>query len=227
MLTPWQCYKRQFRRDLLLNMREPRLLINAALFFIMIVVFFPLTIPPNIGMLKQVIPGIIWVAVLLAMLLASDRLFIQDYEEGVIEQWLISGYSLTILVSAKLAVHWLLTLLPLLIFCPFLALFFRFSGLELAILTSSLIVGTPAILALCALAASFSISLQQKGIIMGLILLPLTLPIMIFGSSSLEMVEFSQITGNLAILLAISLLCGCFLPFAVAAIIRISLISSS
>ncbi|WP_131783277.1 heme exporter protein CcmB [Legionella gresilensis] len=225
MLTSWQCFKRQFKRDLLLNMRQPRFLMNAILFFIMIVVFFPLTFPPNIDILKQVIPGIIWVAVLLAMLLASDRLFMQDYEEGVIEQWLTSGYSLTIIVSAKLAVHWLLTLLPLLIFCPFLALFFRFSGLELMILVSSLIVGTPAILALCSLAAAFSIKLQQKGIMMALILLPLTLPIMIFGSSSLEMFEFSQITGTLAILLAISLLCSCFLPFAIAAIIRISLTS--
>ncbi|WP_419420645.1 heme exporter protein CcmB [Legionella sp. D16C41] len=225
MLTTWQCFNRQFKRDLLLNMREPRLLINAALFFIMIVVFFPLTIPPDINILKQVIPGIIWIAVLLAMLLAADRLFLQDYEEGLIEQWLTSGYSLTIIISAKLSVHWLLTLLPLLFFCPFLAVFFQFSKLELLTLIVSLIVGTPAILALCSLAAAFSVGLQQKGIFMALILLPLTLPIMIFGSSSLEAITFSQVTGNIAILLAISLLCICFLPFAIAAIVRISLIT--
>ncbi|STX28389.1 heme exporter protein CcmB [Legionella beliardensis] len=224
MLTAWQCFNKQFRRDWLLNMRQPRLLINAALFFVMIVVFFPLTMPPNMDILRQVIPGVIWIAVLLAMLLAADRLFLQDYEEGIIEQWLISGYSTSLIVTAKLAVHWLLTLLPLLLFCPFLALFFHFSWLELIVLMLSLIAGTPAILALCSLAAAFSVGLQQKGIFMALILLPLTLPIMIFGSSSLAVMEFSQVTGNLAMLLAFSLLCVCFLPFAIAAIIRISLI---
>ncbi|KTD25478.1 heme exporter protein CcmB [Legionella lansingensis] len=214
-------FKRQFQRELLLHLRQPRLLLHAALFFLMVTVFFPLTMPSELSILRIVAPGLVWIAMLLAILLSSAGLFQQDHEDGVIEQWLISGYPLALIISAKLWVHWLLNITPMLIFCPLLALLFNFSLHETMILVISLIAGTPAILFLCGLASAFS---TGKGVLMALILLPLTIPIMIFGSGSLTaaMQGFAA-PGYLAILVAISLLAVCFLPFAIATVIRISL----
>lgn len=217
-------YMRQFRREVLLHSRQPRLLLHSSLFFLMVTVFFPLTMPPAVSIMRAVAPGVVWIAMLLAMLLSSVGLFQQDYEDGVIEQWLISGYPLSVIVAAKVTVHWLLNLLPMLIFCPLLALLFNMAWHEMIILIISLIVGTPAILFLCGLAAAFSAGIQQKGVLMALILLPLTVPIMVFGSGTLTAgMQGFPVLGYLAILLAISLLAIGFLPFAMAAVIRISL----
>lgn len=217
-------FGRQFRRELLLHLRKPGLLINASLFFIMIIVFFPLTMPANPVLLKQVAPGLVWMAVLLATLLASERLFQQDHDDGVIEQWLVSGYSLSVIVGAKMLAHWLLTIVPLLLFCPVLALLFGITAHELIVLVSVLILGTPAMLSLCALAAAFGTGMQQKGILMALILLPLTVPVMIFGSGTVTAsMQGLPVSGYLAILSAMSILAMSFLPFAIASVIRIGL----
>ncbi|CEK10343.1 heme exporter protein CcmB [Legionella hackeliae] len=214
-------FKRQLHRELLLHLREPRLLLHASIFFLMVTVFFPLTMPPESSTMRTIAPGVVWIAMLLAMLLSSVNLFQQDYEDGVVEQWLISGYPLSLIISAKLLVHWVINLIPMLIFCPLLALLFNLSGMETLILMVSLVLGTPAILFLCGLAASFS---AGKGVLMALVLLPLTVPVMIFGSGSLSAVmQGFSAQGYLAFLAAISLSAATFLPFAIAAIIRISL----
>lgn len=224
MRKPIGDFYKQSQRELLIHLRQPRLLLNALLFFMMMAVFFPLSVPQNSALLRQVAPGFIWMAALLSMLFASERLFQQDYEDGVIEQWLVSGQSLMIMITAKMAIHWLLILIPLLIFSPLLALLFGFSWQEMGILQLSLLAGTPAIFSLCALAAAFSTGMQQKGIFMALILLPLTVPVLILGSGTMvtAMGEM-EVTGHLAILLAFSMLAVSFLPFAIAAIIRINL----
>lgn len=218
-------FSRQFQREFLLHLRQPRLLLHSSLFFLMVSVFFPLTMPAETSILRTVAPGLVWIAMLLAMLLTSVGVFQQDYEDGVIEQWLISSYPLSVIIAAKLIVHWLLNLLPMLIFCPLLALLFSFNWQEMVILMVSLIVGTPAILFLCGLAAAFSAGMQQKGVLMALVLLPLTVPVMVFGSGTLTTVmQGLPVGGYLAILLALSILAAGFLPFAIAAVIRISLV---
>ncbi|KTD35985.1 heme exporter protein CcmB [Legionella nautarum] len=225
MMSLTSLFGRQFKRELLLHLRQPRLLLHSALFFLMVAIFFPLTMPPETRILHSVGPGLVWIAMLLAMLLTSVGLFQQDYEDGVIEQWLISSYPLSVIVTAKLMVHWLINLLPMLIFCPLLALLFQFTWSEMGVLMLSLLVGTPAILFLCGLAAAFSAGMQQKGVLMALVLLPLTIPIMVFGSGSLTAaMQGLAVLGYLAILLALSLLAVAFLPFAIAAVIRISLV---
>jgi len=217
-------FYRQLRRELLINARQPRVIINATLFFIMVSVFFPLALPADSQMLRQFAPGLIWIAVLFAMMLASERILQQDFDDGVLEQWAISGYPLQRLIVAKIMVHWLLIILPILLFCPILAILFDFNTNTLLVLILSLVCGTPAILGLCTLAASFGLGLQQKGILMALILLPLTIPVMIFGSGMVTMaMDEALISAYLAILLALSLLAFAFLPYAIAAIIRISL----
>ena len=217
-------FYRQMQREFLLHLRQPRMLLQSALFFLMVTLFFPLTMPPETTLLRTLAPGLIWIAMLLSMLLTSVGLFQQDYEDGVIEQWLLSSYPLSVIITAKLFVHWFMNLLPLILFCPLLALIFHFNGQELIVLVISLLLGTPAILFLCGLAAAFSAGMEQKGVLMALVLLPLTIPVMIFGSGAEEAVmQNLPILGYWAILLALSLLAVAFLPFAIAAVVRISL----
>lgn len=224
MTMPALFYK-QCQRELLLHLRQPKLLVQASLFFLMVSLFFPLTMPADQEILSIVAPGLIWIAMLLSMLLTSVNLFQQDYEDGVVEQWIISGYPLSIISAAKLLIHWLINLLPLLIFCPLLALLFHFTWHELGVLILSLILGTPAILFLCGLATAFSAGMQQKGVLMALILLPLTIPVLIFGSGTLTAAMHSlPVAGYLALLAALSILAAGFLPFAIAAVIRLSLV---
>lgn len=224
MMSLRRLFYRQCRRELLLHIRQPRLLLHAALFFLMVTIFFPLTMPPDTSILRSLAPGLVWIAMLLSILLTSVSFFQQDYEDGVIEQWLISSYPLSLIVAAKLLIHWLINLVPMLIFCPLLALLFNLTAQETVVLMLSLIAGTPAILFLCGLAAAFSAGMHQKGVLMALVLLPLTVPIMIFGSGTLSAaMQGLPVMGFLAILLALSIFAVGFLPFAIAAVVRINL----
>lgn len=219
-------FTKQAQREMLLHVRQLSTLINVCLFFLMLIVFFPLSLPPDPAILRAVVPGILWIAVLLSFLLSSDRIFQNDYEQGVIEQWLVSGESLALLVAAKVFVHWLINLLPLLLLSPFIALLFSLSCKETLVLAMSLVCGTPAMLFLCALAAVFGIGVNQRSALMALILLPLTLPLMIFGSATLTIaMQGLDIVAYLAILTAVSLLAAGFLPFAIAGVLRTSLAS--
>ena len=191
----------------------------------MILAFFPLTMPPETQLLKQIAPGIVWVSLLFSLLISSERLFQQDYEDGVIEQWLVSGYSLLVFVIPKLLAHLLMILTPLIFLSASVYLFFNFNGYETMVLMLSLLFGAPALMYLCALSAVFGAGTKQKGVLMALILLPLTIPILIFGSGSVNIaLQELPIQGYLALLLAISLIALVLLPYAIAAIIRISLV---
>lgn len=212
-----------FRRELLIQMRQVRHLINSCLFFLMIMFIFPMTMKPDVQLLRILAPGLVWMAMLLSILMSSERLFQQDFEHGIIEQWLVSGRVFNVIISAKVTVHWVLNLIPVLLLMPFIALLFSLSFNEIEVFSLSLLCGTPAILYLCALAAAFGVGVTQKGALMALILLPLTLPILIFGSGAMSIgMQGLPIGGYLAILLAISLLSVGFLPFAIAGVIRLS-----
>jgi heme exporter protein B len=184
---------------------------------------FPLTLKPEIALLRTVVPGLVWMAILLSLLLSAERLFQQDYEHGVIEQWLVSGQPLALLVVAKVIAHWLLNLLPLLVLCPLVALLFSLSAWETWVLALTIICGTPALLFLCALVAAFGVGINQKGVLMALILLPLTLPLLIFGSGTLNIaMQGLPINAYLALLTAMSIIATGFLPYAIAGVMRIS-----
>lgn len=215
----------QILREMRGHLRELKLCINSCLFFLLIVVFFPLTMPEDPTLLRTIAPGIVWIAMLLALFLSSERLFQQDYADGVIEQWLVSGYPVSVLVLAKMLVHWALNMLPMLLCAPILAILFRLSAYETYVLVLSFICGTPAILALCTLAAAFSTNLKQKGVIMALVLLPFTVPLMILGSGVVTMsMHGLPILGIIALLVAISMAAMTFLPFAIAGVIRVSFV---
>ena len=217
--------KRHLMREWLLQIRQVRMIINSCLFFMMILIFFPLTMPSDVSLLRSLAPGLVWIAALLAFFLSSDRLFQQDYDDGVIEQWLVSGHFLSLFIAAKVLVHWVVNLLPMLIFCPVLALLFNLNAHEMLIMMVSLLCGTPAIIFLCALAAAFSTGLKQKGMVMALILMPLTIPVMIFGSGAVNAaLQDLPVQGYVAIMLAISIIATSCLPFAISAVVRIGLV---
>ena len=218
-------FQRLLFREWLLQVRQLRMVVNSCLFFLMTLIFFPLTIPPDRILLRTLVPGLIWIAVLLALFLSSERLFQQDYEDGVIEQWLVSSYPVEWFITAKIVMHWLLNVIPMLILCPVLAVLFALNQYEVMSVMLSLLCGTPAILFLCALAAAFSTGLKQKGMVMALILLPLTIPIMIFGSGVITAaMQGLAVSGYLAILLAMSVIDMVCLPFAVSSIARIGFV---
>lgn len=224
MISLLYLFRRQCRRELLLQFRDARQAINSALFFLMLLAFFPLTLPANSIVLRDVTPGIIWTAVLFAFFLSAERLFKQDYEDGVIEQWLVSGLPVSILVFVKIFVHWLINILPILVISPIIALLFKLTFYETLVVCISIICGSPTLLALCALSAAFGVSLKKRGVIMALILLPLAIPVLILGSASIEHGLHSlPIIAFLALLCAISIASLTLLSFAIAGIIKISL----
>ncbi len=223
MSTGLLLFRKQFKRELLIQGRQIRLVINSCLFFLMLIFIFPLTLKPEVALMRMVAPGIIWMALLLSMLLSAERLFQQDYEQGVIEQWLVSGQSMPLIISAKVCAHWIFNLLPAFILCPLIALIFSFNVWETWIMILSLLTGTPALLFLCALAAAFGAGVNQRGALMALILLPLTLPLLIFGSGTLTVaMQGFAVNGYLALLAAMSLIAISFLPYAISGVIRIS-----
>jgi heme exporter protein B len=215
-------FSKLFKREWLVQIRQKRFLVNSSLFFVMILFIFPLTLNADVALLKAVSPGVIWMAVLLSLLISSERLFQQDFEHGVLEQWLVSGHSLALMLSAKILVNWLVTLLPLVLITPLIAILFSFSLYEAGVLLISLFLGTPALVFLCALSAAFSLGINQRGALMALILLPLTVPILIFASGTLNRaMQGLAVNASYALLGAISLLVITFMPYALAAVIRI------
>lgn len=223
MTSGFSLFIRLFHRELLVQIRQIRFLVNSCLFFLMVLFIFPLTLKPEMVLMRTIAPGLIWMAMLLSLLLSAERLFQQDYEHGVIEQWLVSGHSLQGILGAKIAAHWFFNILPVLVLCPVIAILFSFSPWETGVLVMSLLCGTPALLFLCALAAAFGVGVNQKGALMALILFPLTLPLLIFGSGTLNIaMQGLPVNGYLALLLAMSVLAVGFLPYAIAAVVRIS-----
>jgi heme exporter protein B len=226
MMAMLRVLRRQLMREWLVYVRQLRMVVNACLFFLMVMVFFPLTLPASTDLLRLMLPGLVWIEVLLAILLSSERMFSQDHEDGVMEQWLLSGVPMSLFILAKICIQWVITIVPLLLLCPFLAFLFELTGYETCVLMFSLFCGTPAILCLSALAAILGTGLKQQGMLMALILLPLTIPIMIFGSAAVTAaMQGMPSIGYFAILLALSLVTLCFLPFAIAGVARISFVS--
>lgn len=210
------------QRDFYLAIRERRELFNPLLFFIIVVSLFPLAITPDTKFLREIAPGVIWVAALLATLLSLDRLFKSDYEDGSLEQLLLSPHPLPALVLGKVITHWLTTSLPLIIVAPLLGMMLHLSKIEIETLMLSLLLGTPVLSLLGAIGSALTVGLRGGGILLSLIILPLYIPVLIFASSSIVAAASGlPIAGYMAILGCFLLLAFIFTPFATAAALRI------
>jgi len=203
--------------------RRRQELVNPLIFFLMVCTLFPLAVSPDSEQLQILAPGIIWVAAMLASLLSLDMLFRHDFDDGTLEQTLFSGQSLYLISLVKVGCYWLMSGLPLVIISPLLALMLFLPADAMPVLVLSLLLGTPVLSLVGAIGAALTVSLKKGGVVISLLVLPLFMPILIFGSSAV--VAASQglpATGQLAWLSVLLVLGVTLAPFATALAIRIS-----
>ncbi len=211
------------QRDLLLAFRHRNDIVNPLAFFIMVAVLFPLGVNPEAKFLAQVAPGVIWVAALLASLLSVDGIFRTDFDDGSLEQMLISPQPLFIIILAKVLSHWLISGFLLALISPVLAMMLFLPSSALPALVISLLVGTPTLSLIGAIGAALTVGLRKGGVLISLLVLPLYIPVLIFGAGTVQAAAAGMpITGYLALLIAVLLISLMIAPFAMVAALKIS-----
>jgi heme exporter protein B len=210
-------------RDLRLALRNRHELANPLIFFILVVSLFPLAVTPTPEVLQAMAPGVIWVSALLAVLLSLDRLFKQDYDDGSLDQLMLSPNPLMILVFAKVTAHWLLTGLPLVIVAPLLGLFMAMPPEAVSVLIYSLLLGTPVLSLIGAIGVSLTVAVNRGGVLLSLIVLPLYIPILIFGANAVDVaMDGLSVKGQLFFLAAVLALAISLAPLATSVALRIT-----
>lgn len=211
------------RRDLLIAYRRRGDLANPLIFFLIVCSLFPLGIGPNPQQLAIMAPGIIWVVALLACLLASDALFRGDYDDGSLEQMILSPVSLYLQVLAKSLAHWMLTGLPLALLSPLLAVLLQLPLHAVGALVLSLLLGTVVLSLIGAIGAALTVGLRKGGVLLSLIILPLYIPVLIFGVATVTAAvgheSYSGLLAIIGVFLSLSLTLS---PLAIAASVKIS-----
>ena len=211
-------------RDLRLSLRRQADIASVLFFFIIVVSLFPLGIGPETEQLRKLAPGVLWVAALLATMLSLPRLFADDLRDGTLEQLALSPQPLGLIVLGKVAAHWLVSGLPLTLLAPVLGLQFDLSTDALQVLTISLLIGTPALSGIGAIGAALTLGVRGGGVLLSLLILPLYIPVLIFGAGAVE----ATVTGvgaqaHLSLLAALTLAGVFFAPWPTAAALRIAL----
>jgi heme exporter protein B len=210
-------------RDMRLALRSRHELANPLIFFVLVVTLFPLAVMPTTERLQEMAPGVIWVAALLSVLLSLDRLFKQDYEDGSLDQLMLSPNPLVILVLAKVSAHWLLTGLPLVIIAPLLGVFMQLRVESLNVLIWSLLLGTPVLSLIGAIGVSLTVAVNRGGVLLSLIVLPLYIPVLIFGANAIDVAsDGMSVRGQLFFLGAVLVLALSLAPLATAIALRIT-----
>ncbi len=212
------------RRDLLLAARRRSDVFTVVLFFVIVASLFPLGVGPDPALLRMIGPGVIWVAALLASMLALHRVFAADHADGTLEQMLLGATPLGVTVAAKVAAHWLASGLPLVVVAPLLALQFDLDQKSLGTLVLSLALGTPVLSLIGAIGAALTLGLRGGGALLSLLVLPLYVPVLIIGAGAAESAA-SGLGGEAQILLlaAFLVVAGAFAPWATAVALRISM----
>ena len=212
------------RRDLVLAMRRRADVLTTLVFFVMVVSLFPLGVGPETDMLRKMAPGVVWVAALLASMLSLGRLFSADYLDGTLEQFMLAPQSLPLLVLGKIVAHWMVSGLPLVFMAPVLGLQFDMSAQSLWVLIVGLLLGTPILSMIGAVGAALTLGLRGGGVLVSLLVLPLCIPVLIFGAGAVEAVATGvSIASHLALMGAIMLLALVFTPWVTAQALRISM----
>lgn len=211
------------QRELRLLARQKADWLNPILFFIIVLSLFPLGVGPEPNMLRIIAPGVVWIAALLSVLLAAERLFKDDFRNGVIEQLVAGRQSLLAFVLAKTFANWLSTGLPLLLLSPVVALLLGLQQPALQAMALTLLLGTPLLSLLSVLGSALTMAADKGGILLALLILPLYIPLLIFASSAIEAASMGLgYQGQLAILLAMLLLALALVPMAVTSALRIN-----
>jgi heme exporter protein B len=189
----------------------------------MVTTLFPLAISPELGQLRELAGGILWVAALLAALLGLEFLFRADHADGTLEQMMISGQPLALLAIAKGAAHWTACGLPLVLVSPLLAISLGVPAAALCTVVASLALGTGILSALGAIGAALTLGLRRGSVLLSLLVLPLAMPALIFGARAIDMaIRGEEAGGPLLLLAAMLVLAMTLAPLAIAAALRIS-----
>ena len=210
-------------RDLLAALRHRADLLTTLIFFAIVASLFPLGVGSDTALLRVMGPGVVWVAALLASMLALARLFASDYADGTLEQLALAPHSLTLLVLAKIAAHWLATGLPLVVIAPLLGLQFDLSADAQLVLLASLLLGTPTLSLIGAVGAALTLGVRGGGALLSLLVLPLYVPVLIFGAGAVEATAAGLgAAAHLSLLGALLLVALVFAPWATAVSVRIA-----
>ena len=211
------------RRDLLLAMRRRTDLMTTLFFFVIVISLFPLGIGPELSVLRGIAPGIFWVAALLASMLALEHLFSVDYADGTLEQMLLTPQPVGMLVLGKVFAHWLITGVPLVVLTPLLGLQYDLSGQVLMTMVLTLLIGTPALSLIGAIGAALTLGLRGGGVLVSLLVLPLYIPVLIFGAGAGDATDaWLGGSGQVSMLGAILILSLVLTPVATSAALRVS-----
>jgi heme exporter protein B len=211
-------------RDLKLAFRRRGQLVQPLAFFAMVTTLFPLAVSPELSRLREVAPGVLWVAALLASLLALEFLFRDDAYDGTLEQYALSGQPLNLLIFAKTATHWLLTGLPLALMAPLAGLSLGAPSASLGGIVICVAVGTVALSLIGSIGAALTLGIRRSGVLLALLTMPLSLPVLIFGARATELaIRGSPYLAPLELLGALAVLGVTLAPLAAAAGVRISL----
>lgn len=211
------------KRDLALAYRQRAELLQPMMFFVLVISLFPLAVGPESNTLQVIGPGVIWVAAILSSLLGLERLFRDDFQDGSLEQLMLSTTPLAMAALIKVLAHWLTSILPLILLSPLLALFLHLSEPMYWALLKTLLLGTPILSLIGAIAVGLTVGLNRGGVLLALLLLPVFIPLLIFATSAVESASMQlQYTAQLAIIGAMFLFSLAMAPFAIAYALRVS-----
>ena len=217
-------YTKTLARDLKMALRNPSSFLNPLLFFVIAISLFPLAISPEAHTLSNIGPGVIWVTCMLSVLLSLNALFHYDYDNGVLEQMVISPFSLSLMLLAKITAHWLLTGLPIILLSPLMGMVLFLDIDSIYILMLTLLLATPSLSLIGAIGASLIVGIKNSGMLLSLLILPLYIPILIFATSAVSQAQFDlSISGQLYFLATILLISLMTSPFVSAIALKVSL----
>ncbi|WP_058912710.1 heme exporter protein CcmB [Entomohabitans teleogrylli] len=212
------------KREIRLAFRKGAEIVNPLWFFLMVITLFPLGIGPEPQMLQRIAPGIIWVAALLSSLLAMERLFRDDWLDGSLEQMMLMPLPLPAVVLAKVIAHWVVTGLPLIILSPLVAMLLGLDIYSWYAMALTLLLGTPTLSFIGAIGVGLTVGLRRGGVLLSLLVLPLTIPLLIFATAAVDAAQMGMpLDGYLAILGAFLAGSATLSPFATAAALRVSI----
>ena len=221
--TTGQAFRATLKRDLIIAYKRKNDVVNPFMFFLIVATMFPIGISPDPDRLGEIAAGVLWISALLASLLAMDNLFRADYEDGSLEQLLLSPHPLYFLVLAKNISHWLVSGLPVVLVSPLIAYMLNLPDAAYSIIFITLLIGTPVFSLLGSISVALTVSLGSRGLILAVITLPMSVPVLIAGTLTVqETLNGASLGGYLAIMGAMLVGALTLAPLASAAALRIS-----
>ena len=212
-----------FKRDLLLAFRQRGELLQPLLFFVLVVSLFPLGIGPGPALLQKMGAGVIWIATLLSALLGLERVFRDDFADGSLEQQILSSCPLSLYALVKMLVHWLVSIVPVLLISPILAVFLNLTPQMYWALVMTLLLGSPILSLIGGIGVALTVGVRKGSVLLSLLLLPLFVPLLIFATAAVEAAALQMPNGGqLALLAALLLLALALAPLATAYALKVS-----